>query len=75
MHEPIHNELMKLLRSVPEQLHSMNESNINACTQQSNAIKGELKAQQTQIMRTIRDNIKTEVNIRLNTINALNCVN
>lgn len=61
MHEPIHNELVKLLRSVPEQLHSMNESNLNASTQQSTAIKGELKTQQAQILRTIRDNIKTEV--------------
>lgn len=66
MHEPIHNELVKLLRSVPEQLHSMNETNMNVCTQQSNAIKGELKAQQTQILRSIRDNIKTEVNIPSN---------
>lgn len=62
MYEPIHNELLNLMRSVPEQLRSLNDATVTTCTQKvTNEVNKDLKMLQTNLLKTLKDNIKSEV--------------
>lgn len=62
MYEPIHNELVNLMRSVPDQLKLISDSTVSTCTQKiSHDINKDLKAIQANLLKTLKDNIKNEV--------------
>lgn len=62
MYEPIHNELVQLMRSVPEQLKQLTDSTVSTCTQKvSSEINKDLKAIQANLLKSIKDNLKNEV--------------
>lgn len=64
MYEPIHTELVNFMRSVPEQLRALNDATVNSCTQRvSNDINKDMKTMQTNLLKTLRENIKTEVKL------------
>lgn len=62
MYEPIHNELVNLMRSVPEQLKQLSDSTVNSCSQKvSSDINKDLKVIQANILKSLKDNLKNEV--------------
>lgn len=62
MYEPIHAELTNFLRSVPDQLRSLNEASVNVSTQRvSNEINKDIKTMQVNLLKTLKENIKMEV--------------
>lgn len=67
MYEPIHAELTNLMRAVPENLHKLNEAsgNINA---QRTEINKDVKTMQVNLLKTLKDNIKQEVNWGINAL-------
>lgn len=61
-YEPIQDELIGLLQSIPEQLKLASDTTISGCTAQLNGeIQKDLKAMQVNLVKTIRDNVKNEV--------------
>lgn len=61
-YEPIHTELVKLLRSVPDQLRSMNDTTVTSSTQRVSAeINKDLKSMQSNLLKSLKENIKMEV--------------
>lgn len=62
-YEPIHKELVTLMKSVPDQLKHLSDATISSCTQKvSSDINKDLKAIQSNLLKTLKDNIKNEVN-------------
>lgn len=62
MYEPIHAELTNIMRNVPEHLRSLNEASISLCTQRvSNDINKDIKNMQTNLLKTLKENIRMEV--------------
>lgn len=62
MYEPIHTELVNFMRSVPEQLRTLSDATVSTCTQRvSNDINKDMKVMQTNLLKTLRENIKAEV--------------
>lgn len=65
MYEPIHCELANLMRAVPEQLRGLNEATVNMCTQRvSGEINKDIKVMQSNLLKTLKENIKQEVGHR-----------
>lgn len=66
MYEPIHNELITLMHSVPDQLKQLTDSTVSTCTQKvSHDINKDLKTIQANLLKTLKDNIKNEVKASL----------
>lgn len=62
MYEPIHNELLNFIRSVPEKLQALNDATVTNCTQKVNGeINKDLKVMQINLLKTLKENIKSEV--------------
>lgn len=62
MYEPIHAELVSFMRSVPEKLQLLSDSTVNTCTQRvGGEINKDLKIMQTNLLKTLKENIKSEV--------------
>lgn len=62
---PVYDELKQLLQTLPVQLKTANESAVASCTSQMNHdIQRDLKAMQMNLVKTIRDNVKNEVNLQ-----------
>lgn len=67
MYEPIHTELVNFMRSVPEQLRVLNDATVTTCTQKvSTDINKDLKVMQTNLLKTLKENIKSEVSAKEN---------
>lgn len=63
--KPIYDELTGLLQALPAQLKAANDSAVISCTSQMNHdIQRDLKAMQVNLVKTIRDNVKNEVNVK-----------
>lgn len=62
MYEPIHNELLNFIRSVPDKLQALNDATVSTCTQKvSGEINKDLKVMQVNLLKTLKENIKSEV--------------
>lgn len=62
MYEPVHSELVNLMRNIPEQLRGLNDATANSCSQRvSNDINKDLKTMQANLLKTLKENIKMEV--------------
>lgn len=63
--KPVYDELTRLLQTLPAQLKAANDSAVSSCTSQMNHdIQRDLKAMQVNLVKTIRDNVKNEVNVQ-----------
>lgn len=62
MYEPIHSEILNLMRAVPDQLRSLNDATVSSCTQRvTNEVNKDLKVLQSNLLKTLKENIKSEV--------------
>lgn len=60
--EPIHNELLNFIRLVPDKLQALNDTTVSTCTQKvSGEINKDLKVMQINLLKTLKENIKSEV--------------
>lgn len=63
--KPVYDDLTRLLQTLPALLKAANDSAVSSCTSQMNHdIQRDLKAMQVNLVKTIRDNVKNEVNAK-----------
>lgn len=69
-YEPIHAELVKLMRTIPDQMRNMNDMIVNSCSQRvTNEVNKDLKSMQSNLLKNLKENLKLEVGATAYAIN------